>query len=197
MGGNFSRTVVRKAVRPIKNINIDERAQKAVAKHKVKPVAAPLHPTTKDIIERQVAEHPEIKEEMEKQDPSLIDRVNTLHVDMVEKMPQIRSVQRPLPQSREHIEDPLLALEEPRKIPKGKISFRQFGTILDKHSGEPKLHQAEVVAKEYELDLQDTINLLKYFEKIKLEDLGEVVDVKEFGAKWTYDPNKEKKPKLT
>lgn len=67
--------------------------------------------------------------------------------------------------------DPHLAVEEPRKIPKGKLSLRQLGTILDKHSLGPTLYQAEVVAKDYTLELQPTIDLLKYFEKIKIEDL--------------------------
>lgn len=55
MGGNVSRTVLRRAARPIRNINVEERAQNTVERHKVKPVRAPLHPSTKEVIEKQVS----------------------------------------------------------------------------------------------------------------------------------------------
>lgn len=178
MGGKASKAVAKKALRPLKSIHLEERAQKAVDQHKVNPVPAPRHPSTEKIFEKHVAgpeksssDHPEIKEELAKHDDTLISRVNKLHLDQISDMPKIKSKERPLPQSRELIMDPLNALEEPKNIPKGKISFRQLGVILEKSREEPTMHQAEVIAKEYNLDLQDTINLIKYFQKIKMEDL--------------------------
>lgn len=55
MGGSTSRVLVKKAVRPLKNINVEERAQKAVDRHKTNPSPAPRHSTTKEKIQKQVA----------------------------------------------------------------------------------------------------------------------------------------------
>ncbi|XP_060573861.1 NADH dehydrogenase [ubiquinone] 1 alpha subcomplex assembly factor 4-like [Ruditapes philippinarum] len=196
MGGNTSKAVVRKVVRPIKNINVEERAQKVVEKHKVKPVRAPLHPTTKESIEKQVADHPEIQEELEKHDTSLVDRVNTLHLDSVGKI-QIQSTDRPLPQSRESVLDPLLAFEEPKKIPKGKVSIRQIGVILDRGDSavkDPLLHQAQCISKEYHLNVQETMNLLKYYDKIKIIEITSASDNDKL-LQWKYDHDELEKPK--
>lgn len=55
MGGNVSKTVFRKASRPLKNINIENRAQKAIQKQKDNPKPAPRHASTVDIFKQQSA----------------------------------------------------------------------------------------------------------------------------------------------
>lgn len=55
MGARVSRTIAKKVVRPIKNLDVDNRAQKVIDRHKVTPVAAPLHKSTKEMIKKHVA----------------------------------------------------------------------------------------------------------------------------------------------
>lgn len=45
--------------------------------------------------------------------------------------------------------------------------------MLDGHKNGPTAFKAEIIAKEHDLNVQDTINILQYFEKINSEDLDE------------------------
>jgi len=50
MGGVFS-----KASRPIKNFNVENRAQKVIENHKTKPKVAPRHKTTEEVLQNLTA----------------------------------------------------------------------------------------------------------------------------------------------
>ena len=55
MGGTVSKGVYRKTARAVKNINIENRAHKAIDQHKNAPVVAPRHPSTVELLKNMSA----------------------------------------------------------------------------------------------------------------------------------------------
>ncbi|KAL4233748.1 mitochondrial respiratory chain complex I assembly [Mactra antiquata] len=170
MGGNASKAVAKKALRPLKNVAVEERALKAVEKHKTKPVVAPRHSSSKEKIESQVSENPHVKEEIKKHDLSLVDRVNRLQLEISDSPLKFTSKDRPLPQNKELVEDPLKAFENPRRVPKGTITHDILFNILNKPINGPITFESEIIAKEHDLNTQEVLNILQYFEKLNLQD---------------------------
>ncbi|XP_052244236.1 uncharacterized protein LOC127853608 isoform X2 [Dreissena polymorpha] len=111
-----------------------------------------------------------IQGEIGKKDGNLIGRVQDLNVQSEFLHPKIVSKsERPLPQLRTTDMDPIEALVNIKKVPRGKFSLLQANTILEKHASNPMEHTAESLANEYNLDLQQTFFFLRHYSKMNLE----------------------------
>lgn len=86
---------------------------------------------------------------------------------------------RKLPRERKGWDGYEYGYEEPDKIPQGKASMRQVLDILNAYETKPSINTPEKLAAEYNLNLQDVQNLLKYFKPFQV-----------------YIPKKEKKEKV-
>ncbi|XP_052808185.1 NADH dehydrogenase [ubiquinone] 1 alpha subcomplex assembly factor 4-like [Mya arenaria] len=170
MGGQASKSIASKVARPIKSFNFESRAQKAIEKQKTEPKPAPRHQSTDKMFEKQSTAHPEVREEVEKQDPRLIGRVNELKLEMEYDMPRIcSSADRPLPSNRKNFEDPDDAFINVKKIPKGKMSLVQAHTILERHLEDQQKNSAVALAKEYNLDIDNTLNFLRFYSRMNVD----------------------------
>jgi len=156
MGKSASK--LRSVVRPVKNFNVEDRAFKQISKEKTG--AAPPHPSMEKIME-------EIRN-----DPELLNR-GKLSEDERNKLSQvylksqgdnwvIRTKQN-LPSARVTPVDNVYGVEEPAIIPKGRITLRQTLELMEKYQQDKEKNTPEVLAKEYNLEIPVTINVLTKF----------------------------------
>lgn len=81
----------------------------------------------------------------------------------------LSSRDRPLPQNRASVLDPMKAFVSPAKIPRGKISLTQAASIINRYDTNPDCDVADI-AKEFSIEERQVKHLLKYFRKIHLEE---------------------------
>jgi NADH dehydrogenase [ubiquinone] 1 alpha subcomplex assembly factor 4 len=153
--------------RPAKNWNIENRAQRHIEKQD-RPSVAPRHPTTTDIIDQFVREHPEIREEITKKDQQLADMLKGMVVnpnkfgEIVSKPSQ--PSHRPLPEDRKKPPDTEFGYLEPEVIRPGRCTVRQALDFIGEHFKDPaSAGSAESIAQKYNLDVSRVRHVLKYF----------------------------------
>ena len=73
-----------------------------------------------------------------------------------------------LPKNRGNVEDLYWGSEDAKNTPKGKLSLNQALQLIEKHQLDRTKWSAEALSKEYQLDLQTTINILEYHSSFKL-----------------------------
>ncbi|KAJ8784492.1 hypothetical protein J1605_008144 [Eschrichtius robustus] len=65
--------------RAIRNFNLENRAEREISR--MKPSAAPRHPSTKNLLREQMSSHPEIKGEIARKDDKLLSLLKDVYVD--------------------------------------------------------------------------------------------------------------------
>jgi len=166
------KSMVSKAKRPIKNFNVQNRAERELDRQKTKPTPAPKHQTTEPMLKKYVEDNPHVKEEVAKKNDDLVANMNRLKLEVTGKNPEIKysNPDRPLPQHRGMFKDSMLLSEKPEKVPLGKLSLVQAAEMLSKHKKTPEEYSAKVIAAEYKLDLDETYCLLQYFYSLDMDD---------------------------
>lgn len=150
--------------RAFRNFNLENRAEREISK--MKPSTAPKHPSTRGLLQEQLSQHPEIKEEVSRKDNKLLSLLKDVYVDSKD------------PVSSLPVKDAEVRRQEPKEfrlpigqqldknvmdIPKGKVSVVEALTLLNNHKLSPETWTAEKIAQEYHLELKDVNSLLKYF----------------------------------
>lgn len=146
--------------RAIRNFNLENRAEREISKRK--PFSAPRHPSTKSLLQDQMASHPGIKREVDRKDDKLLSLLKDVYVDSKDPVQIKDAGTRPEPKEYRlpkgnHFD---MNIEN---IPKGKISVVEALTLLNNHKLYPETWTAEKIAKEYHLEQKDVNSLLKYF----------------------------------
>jgi len=72
-------------------------------------------------------------------------------------------VRNRLPQSREGAPLPLHAFIEPENVPKGRVSLFSALKFINKHTKSPREFNAEAVAKQHNMNVEDVKNIVMYF----------------------------------
>ncbi|XP_032714052.1 NADH dehydrogenase [ubiquinone] 1 alpha subcomplex assembly factor 4 [Lontra canadensis] len=149
--------------RAIRNFNLENRAEREISK--MKPSAAPRHPSTKSLLREQMSRHPEIKGEIARKDDKLLSLLKDVYVDSKDPVSSLQVKDSGTPQEQKEFR---LAKGRDfnmniKNIPKGKISIVEALTLLNNHKLYPETWTAEKIAEEYYLEQKDVKSLLKYF----------------------------------
>ncbi|KAK7086888.1 Uncharacterized protein (UPF0240) [Halocaridina rubra] len=165
MGKVFS-TLGRKATKPIRDYNIEERAHRAITKPN-RP-SAPRHPTTVQLIEESIKNQPEeLRHSLKEKDLQLLKRLEDVYVTSEDVSPQVsissKNPHRPLPADRAYIVEPEYGFHEPLKVPYGKITLRDALAAISKHQENPGEWTAKKISYEYKIDLGLTEKMLIHF----------------------------------
>ncbi|ELU10393.1 hypothetical protein CAPTEDRAFT_149484 [Capitella teleta] len=159
MGKVFSSFVKR----PTQNWNIESRAHKVL--DKAKPNVAPKH--NQKQFEKFQSENPDYLAAQTVKNEDLHSRLSNLVVNP-DKMGEIRSKSRPMPEERRQLADLEYGYKEPERIPEGRISIMKALELLNKNSEDPKANTAAVLAAEYKLKEDDCDNIVKHFHALML-----------------------------
>ncbi|XP_064622891.1 NADH dehydrogenase [ubiquinone] 1 alpha subcomplex assembly factor 4-like [Lineus longissimus] len=152
--------------RASQRFNFENRAQRAIEKQKTIPKAAPRHPSTVEQL-KTIEQRSEIKEEIDRRNESLLDKLKQVRIESHGPPPEIKSA-RHLPQNRIYAGETESGFEEPNVIPPGKLTVRTLMDVLGKAMVEPKTYTAREIAAEHSLDRQKVENMLKYFAAFSL-----------------------------
>ncbi|XP_038617167.1 NADH dehydrogenase [ubiquinone] 1 alpha subcomplex assembly factor 4 [Tachyglossus aculeatus] len=153
--------------RGLRNFNLEQRVAREVGRDK--PLAAPTHPTARDLIGDQLRRHPEIREEVTKKDDKLLTLLKGVYVDSHEPGLQRQETTGQTPRGTARNPEVRLPkgnhlnLSEVRNIPKGKISVVEALMILNNHKLHPETWTAKKIAQEYQLELGEVESLLRFF----------------------------------
>jgi len=156
-------------IRPLRNWNIENRAQRYIEKHEEKPAMAPRHLTTKDLIDQFTVEHPEIGEQLLKKDQQLANMLKGMVVNP-EKLGEIvtkstEKSHRPLPENRSKQTESEFGYLEPEVIRPGRCTIRQALQFLGDHLQDPtNVGSATSIAQKYNLDANNVKQVLRYFQ---------------------------------
>lgn len=93
-------------------------------------------------------------------DPQLLKNLSSVYITSKGENPSI--IPRALPSEREPPEASAFGYEQPKVIPPGKASLQQILELVANHSKEPETFTAEKIAKDYNLDIVDAMNILQY-----------------------------------
>lgn len=163
MGKIFSAYVKR----PVMNWNIENRAQRYLEKAEKR--TPPRHPSTAAAFEQLVAEHPEIREAVAKKNEQLAGFLKGMVVNP-DRMGEITSGNRKLPEERTRPQKFEFGYLEPAKIRPGRCSIRQALTFLSEHRTDPdEVGSAESIARRYNLDAKRVNNILTHFGVFDIE----------------------------
>lgn len=150
--------------RALRNFNLENRAEREISK--MKPRAAPRHPSTKSLLREQMSDHPGIAEELARKDDKLLSLLKVVYVESKDPTSSVQvkdaeATQQPkeFRQPKDHDFD---TMNVP-SIPKGKVSIVEALTLLNNHKLHPDTWTAEKIAEEYHLEERDVNSLLKYF----------------------------------
>lgn len=165
MGKAFS-ALGRKATKPIREFNLEERAHRAITKEN-RP-KAPRHASTIRIIEESVRNQPEeVKRKLIEKDTQLLERLKDVYVTSEDVTPEKKlhseTPERPLPSDRAFNIDPEYGFHEPVKIPYGKITLRTALDVISKHQQDPEVWSAKKISYEYKMDMGLTEKVLSHF----------------------------------
>ena len=61
-------------------------------------------------------------------------------------------------------------MESPETVPEGKISLFNLASILELYKTDPKIETVKKIAKDYNLDLQTTGRIVKFYAKLDFGD---------------------------
>ena len=75
----------------------------------------------------------------------------------------VKSPSRPLPANRQMLGDPMDLMTTIGRVVRGKLSLSQTIEMLALHKTSPQTHTAVTLAKQYNLDIDNTVNILKYY----------------------------------
>lgn len=102
------------------------------------------------LFELYFAEHSHLFEDQNKKDEILDNRLKEIYVTTQdESHTQKDTPSKPLPTERRSVEPPEFGYMEPAKVTKGKLSMRQALILIGKHSEDPTVYTAELLAHEH------------------------------------------------
>uniref|UniRef100_A0A1E1X4F4 NADH dehydrogenase [ubiquinone] 1 alpha subcomplex assembly factor 4 n=1 Tax=Amblyomma aureolatum TaxID=187763 RepID=A0A1E1X4F4_9ACAR len=152
------------ASKPVRDFNIENRAQKVISAAKPKP--APRHQSdAKHETEMGLADASKVVEKRE----DLLERLRSIKVVSSDPKAQVQGTappaksERPLPQSRTTPEEHKYGFFEPSVVPRGKLTLRQATQLLADARNDPAQFTPQALAAQYSLSEQDVHNMLKYF----------------------------------
>lgn len=155
--------------RVARNFNLENRAEREISK--MKPSAAPRHPSTRSALREQTISHPEIKGEISTKNEKLLSLLKDVYVDSKDPVSSL------VVKGAETLEPKEFRLPKGhhlglgiKNIPKGRVSIVETLTLLNNHKLNPKTWTAEKIAQEYHLKLEDVNSLLKYFVTFEVKD---------------------------
>ncbi|ELK00067.1 NADH dehydrogenase [ubiquinone] 1 alpha subcomplex assembly factor 4 [Pteropus alecto] len=149
--------------RAIRNFNLENRAEREISK--MKPSAAPRHPSTKSLLREQMNSRPDIKGEIARKDDKLLSLLKDVYVDSKDPVSSMQVKDAGTRQQPKEFRLPKgnhfgMNIEN---IPKGKISIVEALTLLNNHKLYPETWTAEKIAEEYHLEQKDVNSVLRYF----------------------------------
>ena len=74
-----------------------------------------------------------------------------------------------MPGIRKKVPEHEYGYKEPEKIPEGRISIKQAMEMLNRYSADPKVHSAQVLAKDYKLKPVHVQSIVKHFQALLLQ----------------------------
>ncbi|KAL3883989.1 hypothetical protein ACJMK2_030215 [Sinanodonta woodiana] len=167
MGIAFFKNLTRKAIKPIRDFNIENRLQREIARQQHIPKAAPRHKSTEQTFEHLAEEHPEIMQELNKKNEQLLENLKQLKVISHGRPPELKAKAK-LPQYMRHEKSPEFGFHEPEKIPEGRVTLRSALNFITQHSVDPSSVTVEMIAKQYKIDRIQAQNVLTYFHTFKI-----------------------------
>ncbi|NWH62680.1 NDUF4 factor, partial [Geococcyx californianus] len=154
MGGRLTRV--------FRSFNVESRARREISKEK--PTPAPRHPTARL---DQLADHPEIQEEIYRKDDRLLTLLKDVYVESRDPPGRVKDgggERLPCKQQEKRLAKlGHLGDLDVKKVPKGKISTVEALTLLSNHKLHPEIWTAEKIAVEYSLELKEVSSLLEFF----------------------------------
>ncbi|NXP51949.1 NDUF4 factor, partial [Heliornis fulica] len=154
MGGQVTRM--------LRNFNLESRARREISREKPRP--APRHSTSRL---DQLADHPEIKEEISRKDNRFLTLLKDVYVESRDPAVRVKDgggEHLPCKQEEKRLTKlGHLGDLDVKKVPKGKISIVEALTLLNNHKLHPQIWTAEKIAVEYSLELKEVSSLLEFF----------------------------------
>ncbi|KAL1775993.1 NADH dehydrogenase [ubiquinone] 1 alpha subcomplex assembly factor 4 [Sigmodon hispidus] len=152
-----------RVTRAFRNFNVENRAEQEISK--MKPSTAPKHPSTRSLLQEQLSQHPEIKEEVSRKDNKLLSLLKDVYVDSKDPVSSLPVKDAELRQEPKEFRLPIghHLDKNVMDVPKGKVTIVEALTLLNNHKLSPETWTAEKIAQEYQLELKDVNSLLKYF----------------------------------
>ncbi|XP_046583351.1 NADH dehydrogenase [ubiquinone] 1 alpha subcomplex assembly factor 4-like [Haliotis rubra] len=155
---------VSKMSRPLKNFNVENRAQRALDKQVDQPKVAPRYPSSAQLLDKFADDHPEYLTAQKTKHGKLVDNMRKLQLDSHGPPPQIKSKPRSMPERRDKLEDPEFGFLEPERIPEGRTSILHAMQFITEHQTAPQNYTSSQIAHEYKLDEAHVQQILKYFQ---------------------------------
>ncbi|XP_795121.5 NADH dehydrogenase [ubiquinone] 1 alpha subcomplex assembly factor 4 [Strongylocentrotus purpuratus] len=158
------------------NFNVESRAHRLLDQQKPRP--APKHPKTAEKIAQYQRENPQILEQQQRKDESLLGMLKDVKVVSEEvegkrlmneaDAAESQKKARPLPQNRKANPGSPAVFLEADEVPEGRLSVGQAMELLAKHKRNKNEFNAERLAQDYKMDLDDTKKILEYFQSFKV-----------------------------
>ncbi|GBP44077.1 Protein NDUFAF4 homolog [Eumeta japonica] len=162
--------LITKALRPIKNFNVENRAHRVISQEK--PVAAPKYPSNIEDLNRAMELEPDLDEKLSKKDEALQERLRSVYVTSTGKpeddLTRQKDSGKALPQDRKIVEDFEYGLKEPDHIPYGRTTIRNALNFIASHQANPTEFTASKIAFEYKLKEEYVEDILKYFKTFEI-----------------------------
>lgn len=163
--GKVISSLGKRAIRPFKEFNLEARSHKEILKEN--RVTSPWHESTTKIIKDSIRSQPdEVKKRLKEKDDILVDRLKKVYVTSKDVQPQNPiegDPSRPLPVDRNVHLNPEFGYFEPKSVPYGKITLRDFVEVVSKHQQDPEVWTPKKISYEYKLDTALTEKLLRHF----------------------------------
>jgi len=170
MGNKVGRSVAGMAAKPVRDYNIEERAEKAILANKYSP--SPNYPGTRDLIDESIQNlPPEARKELEVTSEGLGRRLQDIFVTSrdqgrIEPRPR-ETPSRPLPKERTQPAPWEYGPPPPAVTPYGRITIKDALAMVAEHAQDPNASPG-VTAMKYKLDTQLTEAVLKHFGTYRL-----------------------------
>ncbi|XP_049642198.1 LOW QUALITY PROTEIN: NADH dehydrogenase [ubiquinone] 1 alpha subcomplex assembly factor 4-like [Suncus etruscus] len=150
--------------RALRNFNPENRAEREISQRKA--LSAPQHRSTKNLLQEQMNQYPEIEGEIVRKDSTLLSLLRDVYVDSKDLVSPAQ-----VKDARVHKESKEFRLPKGhhfemmniKSIPKGKICSIEALTLLNNHKLDPETWTAEKIAGQYYPEQTDVNSLLKYF----------------------------------
>ncbi|XP_056620575.1 NADH dehydrogenase [ubiquinone] 1 alpha subcomplex assembly factor 4 isoform X2 [Triplophysa dalaica] len=158
-------TMGARITRVITNFNLENRVHREMSK--LKPRAAPRHPTSHSLPQHNTAGC--MPEEINQRNDPLLSMLKDVYVES--KDPQDEEVSK-VNKAEQETDRRLLKFSLPgdpygicdvTDVPKGKLTLVEALTVLNNHKQMPKIWTTEKMAQEYSLDPNDAKALVDFF----------------------------------
>ncbi|XP_076287730.1 NADH dehydrogenase [ubiquinone] 1 alpha subcomplex assembly factor 4-like [Lasioglossum baleicum] len=151
--------------RPIRTLNIENRAAKVISREK--PIPAPQHASVskqKELVDKM---YPNFMEEHNKKNRALDDRLKNVFVTSEDPVqPEQKTKEestKVMPQKGVSAPQFEFGFYEADIVPEGKCSLRGALVFMKAHIDNPTEHTTEKIAAQYKLDKTVVASILKHF----------------------------------